>query len=219
MRTKPLIILSFLGLTTAFAQAQTSDSIVSKPAISTPAQGDGPYMVVEQMPEYEGGQVELFNFIGKSLRYPIEAMQRGISGTVMVKFIVSKTGDVKEATILKSVCESLDKEALRVVNSMPKWKPGMQKGSPVDVWFTLPVRYKFLGVTKSNDYGDNYIGPTALQDLPLFIIDDKELTQEEFKAIPKDRIQSVSILKNETAKEKYGEKGKNGAVVITLKKQ
>jgi len=115
--------------------------IKSKPNTTSPAQGDGPFTVVEQMPEFEGGQSALSKYISDNLKYPKDASEKGIQGMVVVRFIVTKTGDIKDATVIRGISESQDKEALRVVNSMPKWKPGKQKGVPVDVWYTIPFRF------------------------------------------------------------------------------
>ncbi len=96
---------------------------------------------VEVMPEFPGGINALLIFIRENLKYPLEAMYDGAEGTVVASFIVSETGQTKGYTILKSVHPSLDKEALRIIRAMPLWKPGTIKGKPVNVKFTLPVRF------------------------------------------------------------------------------
>jgi TonB family protein len=99
------------------------------------------YAVVEQMPEYPGGQSELIKFIGKSVKYPPEAIKKGIQGKVFVTFVVSKEGSVLDSKIVRGVDPSLDAEALRVVSSMPKWTPGKQKGVEVAVSYTIPINF------------------------------------------------------------------------------
>lgn len=94
------------------------------------------------LPEFPGGMSELMSFIGKNTKYPIEAYNKKIEGKVIVEFIVKKDGSVSSAKVISKTNEILNKEALRVVNSMPKWKPGKNKGKIVDVRFVLPVAFK-----------------------------------------------------------------------------
>jgi TonB family protein len=100
------------------------------------------YEKVEQMPEFPGGQTELINFLMKSVKYPQQAMESAIQGKVFVSFVVGKKGSVLNAKIERGVDPLLDAEALRVVNSMPKWIPGKEKGKDVAVQFTLPISFR-----------------------------------------------------------------------------
>lgn len=100
------------------------------------------FVTVEDMPEFPGGQGELMKYIGKSIKYPVVAQENGIQGRVVVQFVVNKEGKVTDAAVVKGVDPSLDKEALRVVNAMPKWKPGSQRGKPVNVKYTVPVQFR-----------------------------------------------------------------------------
>ncbi len=115
-------------------------------AFSANAQDKNPpettvFYTVEEMPEFPGGQSALKDFISQSVNYPEDARKNGIQGRVYVQFVVSKDGSVKDATVIRSVDPSLDKEALRVVNTMPLWKPGKQRGEAVDVAFTVPITF------------------------------------------------------------------------------
>lgn len=101
-----------------------------------------PYVGVEQMPAFPGGETELMKFIQKNLKYPVIAAENGISGRVIIRFVVSKTGDITNVEVLRGLDPSCDKEAIRVVQSMPKWIPGKQNGRNVPVYFTLPVVYR-----------------------------------------------------------------------------
>jgi TonB family C-terminal domain len=98
--------------------------------------------VVEQMPTFPGGESELLAYIGKNLKYPVIAQENGIQGTVIVRFVVSKTGDVEKVEVLRSLDAACDKEAKRVVSSLPRWIPGRQNGANVAVYYTLPIKYK-----------------------------------------------------------------------------
>ncbi len=99
------------------------------------------YAVVEQMPEYPGGQMVLRKYIAENIKYPKEAQKKGIQGKVFVGFVVDKKGNVTDVKIVKGVDEFLDKEAVRVVKAMPKWKPGKEKGKPVNVNYTVPINF------------------------------------------------------------------------------
>ena len=100
------------------------------------------YDVVEVMPQYPGGQIAMLKYIMENIKYPKQAMKEGIQGRVTVSFIVEKDGRVSNVRLLRSVQSALDKEAIRVVKSMPKWTPGKHNGKPVRVRFNLPVMFK-----------------------------------------------------------------------------
>lgn len=103
---------------------------------------DKPFDVVEQMPSFPGGKEALMKFISENVKYPKEAEEKGLQGRVVVRYIIEKDGSISEVEIAKSVNEYLDAEAIRVVNAMPKWIPGKQKGEPVRVKFTLPITFR-----------------------------------------------------------------------------
>ena len=100
------------------------------------------FTVVEEMPDFPGGQAELLKFIAKSIKYPVIAQENGIQGRVICAFVVNKDGSVVDAEVLRGVDPSLDKEALRVIGTMPKWKPGKQRGKPVRVKYTVPITFR-----------------------------------------------------------------------------
>ena len=100
------------------------------------------YDVVEVMPQYPGGQIAMLKYIMKNIKYPKQAMKEGIQGRVTVRFIVEKDGSISDVKPVLSVHPLLNKEAVRVVKSMPKWSPGKHNGKPVRVRFNLPVMFK-----------------------------------------------------------------------------
>ena len=100
------------------------------------------YTAVEQMPRYIGGEEAINEFIAKNLKFPEECKDDNFNGKVYVRFVVSKDGDVKDAQIMRSLDLPFDKEALRVINSMPKWIPGMQNGVNVPVYYVVPISFK-----------------------------------------------------------------------------
>ncbi|WP_321333557.1 M56 family metallopeptidase [uncultured Bacteroides sp.] len=99
------------------------------------------FMVVEQMPEYPGGQKALMTFLSQNIKYPAIAKDRKIQGRVIAQFVVDKDGSVSEPHVIRSISPELDTEALRVIAMMPKWKPGRQKGQEVRVKYTLPINF------------------------------------------------------------------------------
>lgn len=100
------------------------------------------FEVVENAPEFPGGTAALMQFLGKNIKYPTIAQENGTQGRVIVQFVVNRDGTIVDPRVVKSVDPYLDKEALRVINSMPKWKPGMQRGKAVRVKFTVPVMFR-----------------------------------------------------------------------------
>jgi TonB family protein len=97
---------------------------------------------IEVKPIYPGGDVELIKYVAQNTVYPKQAVEKGIEGTVYIRFVVTKTGEIANATVMRSVDPLLEAEAIRVVKSLPKWKPGMHKSQPVNVWFIMPVKFK-----------------------------------------------------------------------------
>lgn len=99
------------------------------------------FFVVEDMPEFPGGELELRKYIGNAIKYPEVAQEKGIQGKVYVTFVVTKEGTIADCKIARGVDPSLDQEALRVVNGLPKWQPGKQRGQAVNVQYTVPINF------------------------------------------------------------------------------
>jgi protein TonB len=100
------------------------------------------FQVVEEMPEFPGGMAECLKFLGKNIKYPTISQENGVQGKVIVQFVVNKDGSIVDPVVVRSVDPYLDKEALRVIKTMPKWKPGKQRGKAVRVKYTVPVTFK-----------------------------------------------------------------------------
>lgn len=100
------------------------------------------FTVVEKMPEFPGGMAALMKYLANAIKYPVIAQENGIQGRVSCSFVINKDGSIVDAVVLRGVDPSLDKEALRVINAMPKWKPGEQRGKPVRVKYTVPVTFR-----------------------------------------------------------------------------
>ena len=101
------------------------------------------FTIVEKNPEFPGGQQAMLRYVAENIKYPVIAQENGVQGRVVCQFVVEKDGKPSNIKVVRSSGDdSLDKEAVRVISSMPKWKPGMQQGKPVRVTFTLPVAFR-----------------------------------------------------------------------------
>jgi protein TonB len=120
--------------------------VVIAPPVEAPVEEEEEeviFMVVESMPEFPGGQQALFKYLAENVKYPVIAQENGIQGRVICQFVVNKDGSIVDVVAVRSSGEpSLDKEAIRVIQSMPRWKPGMQRGKPVRVKYTVPVNFR-----------------------------------------------------------------------------
>lgn len=100
--------------------------------------------VVEEMPSFPGGNGALMSYLASNIKYPVVAQENGVQGSVIVSFVVERDGSISDVRVARSVDPSLDREAQRVVKSMPRWKPGKQNGSAVRVTYTVPVVFRLL---------------------------------------------------------------------------
>ena len=120
----------------------SSDSKTAEAPKEAKVDENGIHQVCEEMPEFPGGMRECMNWLGKNINYPEDCKKAGIQGRVIIQFVVDKDGSIKSPKVARSVHPSLDKEALRVLSSMPNWKPGKQKGEAVKVKYTIPVMFR-----------------------------------------------------------------------------
>ena len=183
------------------------------------------FEVVERMPQFPGGVAAQVEYFKKNLRYPAEAKKAGTQGRVVVQFFVNKDGSISNVKVLRGVDPALDAEAIRLVNSMPKWKPGMQKEKAVTVKYTVPVLFKLdeadekvaqknltliMKGTSAADYAD-----------VLILVDGREVTSEILQALNPERIQSISVLKepSDIIAKYTTDKSKKSVMLVTLKKE
>lgn len=123
--------------------SNVTDSVVyTEPVTPEIPAEDKVFVVVEEKPEFPGGNPALFKFISENLIYPPDAQNNNIQGRVILKFVVNRNGSVDRIEIIRSIDSLLDNEAIRVVKTLPKFRPGKQGGVPVPVWFSLPVLFK-----------------------------------------------------------------------------
>ena len=196
------------------------------------------FRVVEEMPEFPGGMGECLKFLGKNIKYPVEAQKAGVQGKVIVQFVVEKDGNIANPKVVRSIDPDLDGEAIRVISIMPKWKPGMQKGQPVRVKYTVPVTFRLDGKdTKSNEtrhlelrtdsvfqenplrIGKETFSLKDWKEKPLLIVDGIEKPYSQMEKMNASDIESISVLKDAAGTAIYGAKAKNGVILITTKKQ
>lgn len=137
---KLLLLFFLLIISPVLAQsaASTSDANPTLPASDNT-------VVVEQMPEFPGGQKGLFKFLGENIRYPKEARKANVTGNVFASFVVGADGAIRDVTIAKGIGYGCDEEVKRVVELMPKWKPGIQDGKAVPVRYSLPISFSLAG--------------------------------------------------------------------------
>lgn len=237
-RAKYLYILPLAALAvTAFARPEVSavaDEIsavkVIAPAVHDSIQPNvqpavaAPSSALDQMPEFPDGMEALNTYLRNNIRYPQEAQKAGIQGRVIIQFIVSKDGSITDAEVVESVDPQLDAEGLRLIKNMPRWKPGMRKGQAIRVKQTLPIRFAF---TKTPDKPENSNSiflkngsyNSSLKDV-ILLVNGQEVSPEIFRAIDPQRIQSVTVLKDQASLAKYTtDKSKTGIIQVKLKKE
>ncbi len=237
-RAKYLYILPLAALAvTAFARPEVSavaDEIsavkVIAPAVHDSIQPNvqpavaAPSSALDQMPEFPGGMEALNTYLRNNIRYPQEAQKAGIQGRVVIEFVISKDGSITDAEVVESVDPQLDAEGLRLIKNMPRWKPGMRKGQAIRVKQTLPIRFAF---TKTSDKPENSNSiflingsyNSSLKDV-ILLVNGQEVSPEIFRAIDPQRIQSVTVLKDQASLAKYTtDKSKTGIIQVKLKKE
>ena len=196
------------------------------------------YDVVDDMPQFPGGPSKLFEFLARNVRYPAEAEKAGAVGRVIVSFVVEKDGSISNAKTVKAIHPALDAEALRVINSMPKWTPGKKNGEATRVKYVVPVTFALQGkdaelsqFSGTVNYDGDAKGAKQINEVvvvgygdqkpdtaPYVIVDGKPIDGSKLKDIDPKTIDRMDVLKSQEAVKKYGEKAKDGVIVITTKK-
>ena len=122
---------------------------MAMPCYAQDNNSDEVFRAVEQMPAFPGGDAALMKYINEHLQYPPSAMESNIQGRVIVQFVVTKTGKIRDVKVVRSVDSALDAEAVRVVKTLPDFIPGRSNGKPVNVWYTLPVTFMLADETNN----------------------------------------------------------------------
>lgn len=205
--SKPLNEISRVKVTEfpAISDAVTSESIEKADTLrgkpnkiviigdkQNPDNGEEPYAMVEQMPQFPGGMKALMEYISTNLRYPEDAKQAKKSGRVIARFTVQEDGSIADVEIIRSVYPSMDAEAIRVLQGMPQWQPGMQDGKAVATLYTIPVMFK---LDKEGAASDSTIISFEPQGV-LILVDGKEFPTKDLFTIDPNTIEKVEIIKD-----------------------
>ena len=200
------------------------------------------YSVIEKMPQFPGGEGELINYIGKNVKYPANAMSKGIQGKTLVRFVVNNLGKVEKAVVVRGLDPECDKEALRVISAMPQFIPGEQNGKKVSVYYTLPIVFSLNTDNSTSipvkkpiigiEYGDkNYNNSGVIPKVkeydpknpPVFVVDGKIQSRDfDVKSIKIETVEKIDIIKpdgknNSELVSEYGKSAVFGVVKVTLK--
>ena len=160
------------------------------------------FEVVEQMPEYPGGMSALQKYLSEKIAgSPIKGK---VGGRVMVGFTVAETGKIKDVRVLQSDEASLNQEAERIVSEMPDWIPGKQRGRPVPVKYTVPIRFGNIRFAENKQ--------------PLIFADGEEISMDAMEKLDPSTIESISVLKDSTSIKVYGKRGANGVILVNTQR-
>lgn len=230
VKFKYLFIVPLVLAMLAFTSSRNSIGLISN---STPSEAESirkygandtlmAFAEVDKAPIFPGCENEddtkecfkkrVFQHISKHFNYPKEAEEKGIHGQVNTLFTISEDGSIQNIK-LRGPHKLLENEVKRIISRLPKMKPGIHEGKKVNVGFSVPIMFKLDESTTVDLFKK---GTEGLE--PIFMVNGKSSSQAEVRAIDPDDIEYMSVLKGEAAKKQYGEKGKNGVVQITLKK-
>ena len=160
------------------------------------------FEVVEQMPEYPGGMSALQKYLSEKIAG--SPMKGKAGGRVMVGFTVAETGKIKDVRVLQSDEASLNQEAERIVSEMPDWIPGKQRGRPVPVKYTVPIRFGNIRFAENKQ--------------PLIFADGMEISMDAMEKLDPSTIESISVLKDSTSIKVYGKRGANGVILVNTQR-
>jgi TonB family protein len=180
-------------------------------ALNVRPQPQEKFILPDDMPEFPGGEQALRQYISNNISYPQIARDNGIHGTSYVTVTITKEGKVTGARLVRGVDPALDAEAIRVVSSLPDWKPGKHNGQLVDASFTIPVKFEL----KENIVKVRRMNGVSVSFGTLYIVDGQE--RQSIKDIPTDEIEKIEVLNRESSLAQYGQKGRHGVIIITTR--
>jgi len=217
-------------------QSMKNSSIEKRPDMAyttknekTTMPGAVAYDVVEQMPEFPGGSLEMMKYFASHIRYPKEAEEQEQQGRVIVQFIIDEEGRVANPHVVRGIAPSIDAEALRVVQEMPKWRPGRQQGKVVRVKYTIPISfvleggkdgYRKASEQEAVSYVEAY--KEALSRMTDFSMDNVTVvvdgrSVDNLRVVNLKDIKSMTVLKDAESLAKYGAQDKSAVVIIVTK--
>ncbi len=187
---------------------------------------------VEKYPSFPGGFNEFVNYLAKNIRYPAKARENKTQGRVIIGFIVEEDGALTDVRVLRGIGDGADEEAMRVIQASPKWEPGIQNGKPVRTAFTVPISFTLMEASNqtgavinnqdtSSLKSNKMIADTAkgqfAKSKALLVVNGVPSDNISISSINPNDIESIYVLKSESAVKLYGPKGANGAILINLK--
>lgn len=192
-------------------EQQKNTVMTPPPPPPVPSDGKEIFQVVEKMPEYPGGISAMSKFMSENVKYPVDAQKKGTQGRVICSFVVNTDGTIGDIKVVRGIDPSLDAEAVRVINAMPTWTPGTQRGEKVRVQYALPINFSLGG-------GKDDKQTNTERKQPLIVLDGEALPANfKMDLIKPESIERINVLKDASAIAAYGEKGKNGVIEITSK--
>ena len=180
------------------------------------------FLNVETLPTFPGGVEEFGRFLGKNIQYPEEARKNNTQGRVYCQFIVEIDGSLSSIKVKRGIGSGCDEEAVRVLAISPKWNPGIKNGRIVRVSYTIPIFFQMTASPPNKFLPPPSPGEKSPSALALYIIDGKEYegSKTDLTTILKPTdIESIHVLKDEAAVKAYGDKGKNGVIIVKTKKK
>ena len=210
---KTVINVSLKGYT--ITTTALSEVVVAALKNREPLNEEDVFTSVEENPEFSGGVKEMYKFIAQNLRYPAAAQRANVQGKVFVKFIVRKDGFASDFSILKGIGFGCDEETVRVLSLLPQWKPGKQKGKPVNVYFTMPVSFILEDDNDENKYLLSIEKLTVVENGEIKTFTDKDEIKREQKRIM-EKLQDKGLRNFDTKKLdiKYNELDKSATYTV-----
>ncbi|MEA5403145.1 TonB family protein [Arcicella sp. DC2W] len=189
------------------------------------------FKAVDQQAEFPGGMDAFAKYLQSNLRYPLEAQNAKASGKVYIQFTVTREGRTADFSVLKGAGYGMDEEAVRVLKTIPQWTAGVHKGQKVNSRFTVPINFVLNNIqTGDNEVIERSFSKTTIwtdkkqeewknKPQPMYILDGVETSSLKLEKIDPNTIEKIDVLKDEKAIMRYGEKAKNGVIIITSKKK
>jgi TonB family protein len=211
----------------AIVDDENSSEQVQLTAAAQPEEKGNDYSVVDEMPMFPGGMSKLIQYLQENIKYPAEAMNQGVQGRVITRFVVKTDGSIEDVKIVKSVDAQLDAEALRVVGAMPKWTPGKHDGKLVNVQYTLPIDFRLNKPSGAIEEGNVEKLKIVSDDKPVVVDSDSKkvvyyidgkIAAEGVTNLNPDDIENITVLKGKAAAEKMGNSDCDGVIMIKTKK-
>ncbi|WP_421942273.1 TonB family protein [Pedobacter sp.] len=189
------------------------------------------FVSIDKQPEFPGGIKKLYEYFGENIRYPKKAREENIQGKVFVSFVVEKDGKLSDIMITRGVSDELDAEAVRVLENCPKWNPGIVKGEPVRVKYNINVNFSLNNDNNKpkepepGNKSQNLNDPTGRIKIRggnetfkgLYVLDGVVIDNASLNTINPNSIESVSVLKDQSATSLYGSRGKDGVIIVKTK--